>query len=175
MTREEFIGLPASVALGILWDTSPALAAKLADIEAPKPARSPKYDAIIYRRDGIQWASETDVEGLRWWHQRYTESANGGGQYADKDAKRAKALDFWIAWRLAEPQTRWQGERNNAVVTAQPPSGKPTVYPRDQQGGQEPQRSAAPAFSDDYGDAYDGPGATDGDDVAFNRVDERAH
>lgn len=155
MTREEFVSLPAAVALGILWDTG-KLADRLANIEAQKRPRPQKYDSAIYRKDGIQWASETDSEGLRFWRNRYAESAEKGGEYAEKDRKRATTLDFWIAWRLAEPTTQWVGERNNETVTAKPPSGKPTVYPKDSR-GQSSQRepepeAAAPSFDDDDSD-----------------------
>jgi hypothetical protein len=167
MTREEFIGLPAAVALSILWDASPGLQGKLENVLPPKPARSPKFDAIIYRKDGVQWASETDVEGLRFWRGRYLESAAKGGEYAAKDEKRAKALDFWIAWRLAEPTTCWTGERNNVVVTAAPPSGKPMVYSREAPTGGAPKPTAAPSFSDEGSGEYDDEYDDGGDRIPF--------
>lgn len=153
MNRDEFTSLPSSIALGILWDVA-KLEDRLRDVVAPKPPRPPKYDAAIYRKDGVQWASETDVEGLRFWRGRYLESAAKGGEYAAKDQKRAAALDFWIAWRLVEPMTPWSGERNREQVTAKPPSGKPMVYPRDGAATSEAktETKAAPNFDadDDY-------------------------
>src|SRR5512139_2773515 len=114
MNRSEFTSLPVSLALGLLWDAlhthgDPALA--LDDAEAPKPARPPKYDSAIYRKDGVTYASEYDIEGLRFWHKRAAESAANGGQYAEKDAKQAKALAYWIAYREQNPSATWTGER----------------------------------------------------------------
>lgn len=157
MNRDEFSALPASVALGILWDAFPGLEKKLADVVAPKRPRPPKYDQAIYRKEGVQWASETDVEGLRFWRARYTASAQKGGEYAAKDLKRSDALGFWIAWRLAEPMTQWSGERNREQVTAKMPSGKPAVYPRD--GSRRP--AAAPQDDADFDNAT-------GDEPAFD-------
>jgi hypothetical protein len=149
VTRDEFLALPPSLALGVLLDVFPSMVAKLANVEAPKVPRPPKYDFAIYRKDGIQWASETDVEGLRFWRDRYRESAEGGGQYADKDAKRMKALGFWIAWRICEPSTTWSGERQERHVTARPPSGKPEVYPRDARPADQDSRPVVtPSFDD---------------------------
>jgi hypothetical protein len=57
VTKEELCALPASVVSTLLWDHCPGVAAALANVEAPKPPRSPRFDARIYRRDGYQWAS----------------------------------------------------------------------------------------------------------------------
>lgn len=130
MTRDEFLALPPSLALAVLIDNAPDIAARLEHIEAPKVPRAPKYDFAIYRKDGVQWASETDVEGLSWWRTRYLESADKGGEYEAKDRKRAKSLEAWIAWRQVERSTQWAGERNDESVVAALPSGKPRVYAR---------------------------------------------
>lgn len=136
MNRSEFTGLPLSLALGIIWDALRATGGHetnrvLDDTEAPKPARPPKYDQIMYRKDGVMWASECDAEGLRFWHKRAAESADSGSQYAEKDAKLAKSLAYWITWREQNPTAIWTGERNRQPTTARAPQGKPEVYPRD--------------------------------------------
>jgi hypothetical protein len=150
VTRDEFLALPPSLALAVLLDAAPGLVAKLADIPAPKVPRAPKYDFPIYRKDGVQWASETDLEGLTFWRTLYLESANKGGEYEAKDRKRAKTLDAWIEWRKVERSTPWSGERNDDSVTAAPPSGKPRVYSRKARSEQQ-QESHAP-HGDGLGD-----------------------
>ncbi|MCC6642756.1 MAG: hypothetical protein IT386_16470, partial [Deltaproteobacteria bacterium] len=72
MNRQEFTGLPLSLALGLLWDAleSRNPCAHLDGAEPPKPARPPRFDSAIYRRDGITWASEYDAEGLRYWRDK---------------------------------------------------------------------------------------------------------
>jgi hypothetical protein len=147
MTRDEFTALPASMALGLLWDVA-KLGDRLANVEAPKVPRPPKFDSAIYRRDGVQWASETDVEGLTFWRDKKRQSTDP--KYAEKDAKAAKALDYWIQWRRVEPFTPWTGERNRESVTALPPCGKPNVYPR--QGGPTAPKIETPAPDFDGGD-----------------------
>ena len=152
MNRDEFTGMPSSLALGLLWDHSAGMRNALANVEAPKRARPPKFDSVIYKKDGITYASEYDAEGLRYWHDRYAHNTNP--EYAEKDAKRAKALTFWIEWREQNPTAIWTGERNHAVVTAAAPSGKPPVYPREPR--TEPSRTAGGGFSDaDYGSPED--------------------
>lgn len=135
MTRAEFLALPPSLALAVLLDAAPGLVAKLEAIPVPVRPRKPKYDFAIYRRDGVQWASETDAEGLTFWRKRYQESADKGGQYAAKDAKRVKTLDAWLAWRAAEPTAQWIGERNDEEVTARPPTSHPKVHMRKSRDG----------------------------------------
>lgn len=162
MTRDEFCTLPASVALGILWDVA-KLGDRLGNRDAPRAPMSPKFDAPIYRSNGIQWASETDVEGLRFWHQRYLKDAESGGEYAAKDAKKAKAIGFWIEWRAAYPSAIWTGERFREVVTAKPPSNKPAVYARDDRPATKP-ATTAPRFEDND-DALDGE--FDDSDIPF--------
>jgi len=130
MNRDDFTRLPAAIALGLVWDHL-ELERHLGGVEAPKPPRPPKYDQRIYRKDGLQYASETDLDGLTWWHARYAESGMGGGQYAEKDAKNAERLAYWVAWRTVEPTKQWSGTRDDREVTAQAPSHKPTLYPKD--------------------------------------------
>jgi hypothetical protein len=154
MTRDEFVSLPIGVALGVLWDLA---GAKLGTMPTPDVPRPPKYDSAIYRKDGVSWASEYDVEGLRFWHAKKAQSSDP--KYAEKDAKAAKALSYWIAYRIADPHTPWTGERNRETITAKAPSAKPTVYPRD---GQREQAQAAPIAAADFDDA-----GTGDDDIPF--------
>jgi hypothetical protein len=131
MTPEEFLSLPAPVALRILFDcldedTSAAVLAK----EKPKLPLPPKFDQVIFRKEGVMYASECDREGLAFWHKRSLESAAKGGQYAEKDAKTRDSLARWMAWREVYPDAVWSGERDREPVVAKAPSSKPTVYPR---------------------------------------------
>lgn len=148
MSPEEFFALPPAIALRVLYDClDEATVAAIRDKAKPKLPLPPKYDQAIYRRDGVQWASETDLEGLLYWRKKSSESAAGGGQYADNDRKRAEALARWIAWRECYPEAAWSGERNRDNVTAEPPSSKPAVYPRTGGG----QRRAPPEPDDGFG------------------------
>jgi hypothetical protein len=141
MTRDEFLSLPPTLALRLLFDAlDEETTVALLRQECPKVPRSPKYDQPIYRRDGIMWASETDAEGLRFWLGKYQASAAGGGQYAEADAKRAKQMEHWIAWRECFPDAAWSGERDRTSLVAKPPSNRPAVYPRAGNG----QRQQAP-------------------------------
>ena len=145
MTRDEFVSLPAVVALRVLYDCLDEETVKALDAkEKPKLPLPPKYDRSIYRRDGVQWASETDSEGLRFWHKRAADSAAGGGQYAEKDAKHAAALTKWIEWRECFPDAVWSGERGDVQTTARGPSSKPTVYPSQRGGGSSTPKPAPP-------------------------------
>lgn len=130
MTREEFLALPASVALALLWDHCPDIARVLASATAPQVPRAPRYDARIYRKDGYQWASEMDLGSLVYWKSKYSSSTNE--KYAEKDAKRARELEYWIAWRRVDPTSRWTGKRNDEEVTADAPRPKPFIYAREQ-------------------------------------------
>lgn len=130
MKREDFVALPLSLALGLIWEHAPGLSSALADKTCPIPARPPRYDNAIFRSEGVQYASEMDVRGLQYFRMRSLESADKGGKWAEKDRKRATALEYWIAWRLVEPNTAWTGDRNHETVTAAVPSSKPTIYPR---------------------------------------------
>ncbi len=163
MNRSEFCSLPASVALGLLWDNSTGIRAAMEKIGPPQPAKSPKYDSAIMRAGGVMYASECDLESLRFWHNRSLESANGGGKWADKDAKRAKALSFWITWREQNPTAVWSGERNHEHVTAKPPQHKPEIYPRDA----KPAATEPASSSYSYDDDTAGNGTEAEDDYPF--------
>ncbi len=153
MTPEEFLALPPSLALRVLLEVAPGLVEKLKPIAVPKVPRPPRYDFPIRRKDGTQWASETNIEGLTFWRDLYQKGAAKGGQYAAKDAKRAKQLDAFIAWRKADATSPWCGERNDEQITARPPSSYPRVYPRQEQ-------SSAPA-DDAAGFESDGNASSD--------------
>lgn len=128
MTRDEFMALPGALALGVLYDENES---SLRHIEAPQIPRPPKYDMRIFQRGGYVWASEFALRMLVWWRNKYSESASNGGQYAEKDAKRAASLDRWIAWRVCFPSDIWTGTRDDREVVAKMPSHKPTLHDRD--------------------------------------------
>jgi len=155
MTRDEFLALPAPVALRVLFDcldedTAAALRAK----EKPTIPRSPKYDTVVFRSGGVVFASEMDMEGLRFWQGRSTEPG-GDPKYADSNAKRADGLARFMAWRECFPDATWSGERNREAVVALPPSSKPKVHERS--GGRRP-----PPPPDD-----DMPPMSDDDQIPF--------
>ena len=159
MTRDEWISLPPALALRVLWDALPAGAlAILEQTPAPQVPRAPKYDTEIYRKDGVTYASEYDAEGLRYWRDRAKQSTDP--KYAESDAKKAKALDFWIEYRAYFPNAPWTGERNRQTVTADTPSPKPRIHPR--QARRDAPRDDAPP--PDFGD--DATSVT-GDDIPF--------
>jgi len=165
MTRDEFLSLPPGVALDILLDALNTLSngkvlLEISAREKPRIASSPKYDQIIYTRGGIQWASELDMQSLLFWKRRAQESADSGGQYAEKDAKKAKALAYWIEWRKLYPTTAWTGERNRRRVTAAVPQYKAAVYEREPRAGETRE-----AEQSDYGfdDSSTGSGAFNDD------------
>lgn len=127
MDREAFNALPPVMQLKVLarvvFDGE-----RLDEIDVGRRPFPPKFDMRIPRSGGFQWASEMDVESLTWWQKRFRESAAKGGQYAQKDAKRAKEIERWLAWRQWEPRTVWRGERFNVAVVAAQPSNKPAVH-----------------------------------------------
>jgi hypothetical protein len=158
MTRDELLALPPTLALKVLVSAmvlvSPELGKVLAATELPKVPRMPKYDMRISRKGGYQWASETDLEGLRFWFKRYTDNVNEGGRYAEKDGKRAEKLCYWLDWREACPDTIWTGQRNDDVVTAVAPSGKPAVHEWEQR-GQVPLKGKS--FEEEHGETDEIP------------------
>ena len=117
MDRSEFCGLPLPIALGLLFDAVSFTNTHLESAPAPEKPRCPKYDLRIYRKGGYQWASETTVESLEFWHKRAAEGAESGSQWAEKDAKTATALERWIAWRQWYPDAIWKGTRNDEENT----------------------------------------------------------
>jgi hypothetical protein len=161
MNRSDFTGLPTSVLAALLWDHVPEIRDALdrADVLVPKIPSAPRFDTVLFRSDGVQYASECDAGQLRYYLMRSQESAAKGGQWAEKDAKRAKALQYFLDWRLVDPHSRWTGERNREKgVVAEPPSSRPKTYPREEQ-KRDSQRPPAPRrfedeepVDDEYGD-----------------------
>lgn len=130
MTPEQFLALPAPIALRLLFDaldeeTTRALLEK----DVPKRPNAPKFDQAIYRNAGVQWASETDLEGLRFWLAKSSDPQSDP-KYADANRRRAESLSRWIAWREWFPDVAWVGERDSRQGAAKPPSSRPTVYTR---------------------------------------------
>lgn len=142
MSPDEFFSLPPAIALRVLFDaldeeTSASLLARA----KPEQPRRAKYDAQIHGSRGYQWASETDLRGLRWWHKRAVESSQReGNQYADRDKKQAANLAKWIAWREWYPDAVWSGTRGDDEVVAAPPSAKPFIHQRAQNGQRRQQQ-----------------------------------
>lgn len=155
MTRDEFNKLPAAMQLRVLARVVFEREA-LADINVGKKPLPPKFDLRIFRQSGFQWASETSLEGICFWHAKAAQGAASGSQWAAKDAKRAKDLERWMAWREWFPSEQWQGERNDNSVTGSPPADRPRVYQLEQRnesngGGGRNQQSAPPPEEDDGG------------------------
>lgn len=123
------MALPTALALGLLYDANLGLES----VEAPMVPRPPKYDMKVFQKGGYVWASEFALRMLVWWRNKYSESAASGGQYAEKDAKRAASLDRWIAWRICFPGDVWSGTRDDREVVAKAPSHKPTQHSREVQ------------------------------------------
>lgn len=128
MNRTEFCALPLPIMLGILYDGSPKIRELAEATEAPRRQLPPKFDLRLYRKGGHNWASEVTLESLKWWHTKALESVASGGEYAEKDQKKASNLERWIAWRSWEPEACWQGERNDKAVTARAPSKSPELH-----------------------------------------------
>jgi hypothetical protein len=136
MTRDEFLSLPANVALGLLLDGSAKLKEIVESTEKPRSPLSPKFDRKVYRKGGFTYASEMSLENLTYWLGKKREGAVGGGQYADKDAKDAEQLDRWVKYRSWFPNDPWTGTRGDSEgVRAAPPSKSPRIHatqPKDQ-------------------------------------------
>lgn len=144
MDRDAFLQLPAAVALRILFDCLDEETVKaIGHVEAPKLPLPPKFDAMIFRSGGFQWASETDLEGLRFWLAKAQEP--GDPKWAEQNKKRVDSLTRWIAWRECYPDATWSGERDRKQGVARGPTAKPKVHPRVSNGS----RPAAPPQDDE--------------------------
>ena len=160
MTREEFCGLPPSIALGLVYDLARA---KLEPLPPPRAPLPPKFDAKIGRKGGFCWASELTLESLEWWLSKKQESVDSGGPYADRDAKTVEALERFVAWRRACPADAWSGTRGKDRVTAAAPSREPELHawgtrgpaPLNVQPGDHDQQSRGSYSDDDYGAGSD--------------------
>ncbi len=145
MTKDEWLALPDAARWAALYDLARA---KLSALPSPAggarerssaPARNtnsarasdpraPRFDVRIPRREGFQWASETELASLEWWATKKRERAEEGGRYADKDRKLVTELERFIEWRRVAPGARWSGTRGEQTVTALPPSREPEVH-----------------------------------------------
>jgi hypothetical protein len=161
MQKSEFTSLPPSMALGLLWDVVGG--AKLATVEAPKPMMAPKFDSRISRKGGqYVWASELDVSGLRFFFERAAASAKTDSAFAEKNAKEAKGLEYWLKYRECYPDVAWSGERNRQQVKAEAPSSKPKLH------DWEPRGAVAPTTATSAAKGYDDAGyPDDGSDIPF--------
>lgn len=142
MSRDRFLELA-----GQMYDLL-ATGATSAPVGNGSGAQPPKYDTSISRKGGmVQYASETDAAGLAFWKARAEEPPKDV-KYAESNAKQAKALGYWLAYRQAEPAAIWTGERNREVVTAKAPSPKPETYPRGVPTSAMSTPAPAPSFDD---------------------------
>lgn len=139
MFRDDFDKLPIGMRVTLIANKLFARDEFAMD-EVPKVPFPPKWDDKIRRKDGYQWASETDLASLRYWHSKAEEGSHSG-EYAEKNAKQAKALSYWVAWREAFPSEFWTGGRDRRQVTAAAPSGKPRIHPWEPR-REEPARDA---------------------------------
>lgn len=165
MTKDEWLALPPLVALGVLYDIAEA---KLSATEAPPVPRPPKYDGRLSKKGGYVWLSEMTPSDLAWWREKKRESAEGGGQYAEKDAKTLKAIDAFLAWRTAFPYETWSGIRGEDRVNARPPSRDPAVHEWRNDGGGGQRRNTQSSKS---GGSRPAPRDDDND---FEEIDEES-
>ena len=161
MQKSEFVSLPSALALGLVWDL---IGGKLQTVDAPKIPLPPKFDTRVSRKGGqYVWASEMDLESLRYFHKRAVDGVAAGGQYADRSAKEEKSLSFWVKFRECNPFSAWSGERNKQPATGAAPSNKPKLYDWEPKGGGSSIPRTETVSSKGYTDeAYDA-----GDDLPF--------
>jgi len=127
MTREEFDALPVALQIRFILEAFPSVEDRVLEIEAPpRPAR-PKYDVRIGRSRSYQWASETELSDLRFFHQRAR--SNTAAEFAERNLREAGDLMRWIRWREYYPTAVWDGERFRRKCTAEPPSATPKLHP----------------------------------------------
>lgn len=126
MTRDEFVSLPLRIALGIIYDI--ARTQRLVDMPMPDVPKPPLYDTKLSKGGGgFVWMSEMALADLEWWRNTKQKSADGNGDYADRDRKSVATLEKWIAWRVCFPSDTWSGKRGEDRVSGAPPSRNPTV------------------------------------------------
>lgn len=137
MTRGQLLMLPPALALAVIYDClDEATIAAIAAKEPPSVPKQPLFDLALYGRDGVSFASECDLSQLDWHAGRAKTSAESGGQYAEKDAKKLEKLKEWRFWRAVNPTAIWVGKRGDTEnVIAAPPSGRPASYARTGNGG----------------------------------------
>lgn len=170
MNKSEFTSLPPGLALGVLFDL---FEDGLKDVPRPPIPSAPKYDSRVPRKRGEYcWASEMLLADLIFWWKRFDASAQEDGQHAEKDAKNAKTLEYWIKWRRAFPTETWRGERNRQPVRAFAPSREPELHAWERQGGAgnstEHEPPTGGGFGDvDESDTAEGAGGEDDWNDAF--------
>lgn len=157
MQKEQFTALSLTQALDCLYEAS-VKGFRLDQItapEAPRQVMSPKYDSRMKTKGGYVYCSECDIAQLRYYLDRCNKP--GDPKYADKNARDAKALGYFIAWREQNPDALWVGERyKQGQVEALAPSSRPKVTDWDDSG-----RSAEVSHDDsDYAKGGD-------DDIPF--------
>lgn len=128
MNRAEFLALTIPEQLATIWQM---LQEREIPISGPPAGGdAPKWDRSIPRKDGmVQWASECSAKELRYWIDQANKPPRDP-KYAEANQKQAKALGYFLSWRLANPDALWTGERNKVQVTAAAPSDKPQQYPK---------------------------------------------
>lgn len=136
MNREEFAKLSMPEMLIQIWSalqergSVPISGAPTGGPQGKGDGRAPKYDWSIHRKGGmVQYASETDLDGLIFWRNKSAEPPSDP-KYAESNEKAVTALDYFIAYRRANPSEQWRGERNRESVVAAAPSAKPATYPK---------------------------------------------
>lgn len=138
MTRAELLALPPVLALMVIYDCLDE--ATVAAITAKDPIvapQQPRFDFALYGSGGSSYASECTLKQLDWHIDRAKKSVADGGQWAEKDAKKLEKLGEWRRWRGCNPAAIWVGKRGDEeAVVAAPPSDRPRVYPRENQGDQ---------------------------------------
>lgn len=165
MTRDEFEALPLRTALGVIYDT---LERDLADVEKPFVPRPPKYDDRYPKKKGLYvWVSEMTLDDMIFWRGKKAESAAGGGQWAEKDAKWVTKFDKWIAWRQLFPAEVWSGTRGDERATAAPPSREPELHPWEGNGKKRNSEPPPTAGGGGYSDADYGSKSEDDDFIPF--------
>jgi hypothetical protein len=122
--RDEFRFLPSAIALGLVYDL---LEEQLARMDAPSVLRPPKFDGKLPKSGGFVWLSELALDSLEWWLSKKRESAEGGGQYAEKDAKLVATLEKWVTWRRVFPYEQWSGTRGDDRAIATFPCKNPRL------------------------------------------------
>jgi len=125
-------------------------------------SQPPRYDDKIPRKGGFMYASECDLECLRYWLERFSTSSNPA--FEERDQKRAKALSYWVKYREENPYDRWRGQRNLHEVVAAQPSNKPTIFPWEGRVTTPAPLPNQDPGDDKRGDAWEAPGAAPPDD-----------
>lgn len=142
ITREQFLYLA-----GQLYDAQVGAAPS-----GSGDGRAPKFDTVLPAGDGLViYASECSLKELRYQLGR-AQKPPRDPKYTESNAKRAKALGYWVTYRESHPTAVWTGERNRATVTAAPPADKPAKYARDAAPEEKPFNPEPSAGSPDMDD-----------------------